>query len=177
MGKILTKLFGKRELRVLMLGLDAAGKTSLDFFCNLKGVWRWREIGGWGFLGFSCTDQNGSHNLLENVWHLSILVPMSLARFDTKSGRIKKSWSKLWPRSILGVPNVFGFVGVFGILDSPNWLRVTNVNEVFTVILQVFCINWNLANQLNHFQRSALMWRLSLIKILNSVCGYVILRV
>ena len=30
MGKILTKLFGKKELRVLMLGLDAAGKTSED---------------------------------------------------------------------------------------------------------------------------------------------------
>jgi hypothetical protein len=28
MGKLLSKLFGKREIRILMLGLDAAGKTS-----------------------------------------------------------------------------------------------------------------------------------------------------
>ncbi|CAK5091202.1 unnamed protein product [Meloidogyne enterolobii] len=35
MGKILTKLFGKRELRVLMLGLDAAGKTSILYKLKL----------------------------------------------------------------------------------------------------------------------------------------------
>jgi GTPase SAR1 family protein len=28
MGKILSKIFGKKEMRILMLGLDAAGKTS-----------------------------------------------------------------------------------------------------------------------------------------------------
>lgn len=28
MGKILSKIFGNREMRILMLGLDAAGKTS-----------------------------------------------------------------------------------------------------------------------------------------------------
>lgn len=28
MGKFLSKIFGKKELRILMLGLDAAGKTS-----------------------------------------------------------------------------------------------------------------------------------------------------
>lgn len=28
LGKILSKLFGNKEMRVLMLGLDAAGKTS-----------------------------------------------------------------------------------------------------------------------------------------------------
>ena len=28
MGKTLSKIFGKKEMRILMLGLDAAGKTS-----------------------------------------------------------------------------------------------------------------------------------------------------
>ena len=28
MGKKLAKLFGKKDMRILMLGLDAAGKTS-----------------------------------------------------------------------------------------------------------------------------------------------------
>lgn len=29
MGKILSKIFGNKEMRILMLGLDAAGKTSI----------------------------------------------------------------------------------------------------------------------------------------------------
>ena len=29
MGKTLAKLFGKKDMRILMLGLDAAGKTSI----------------------------------------------------------------------------------------------------------------------------------------------------
>ena len=29
MGKALRKLFGKKDMRILMLGLDAAGKTSI----------------------------------------------------------------------------------------------------------------------------------------------------
>ena len=29
MGKALAKLFGKKDMRILMLGLDAAGKTSI----------------------------------------------------------------------------------------------------------------------------------------------------
>lgn len=29
MGKALSKLFGKKDMRILMLGLDAAGKTSI----------------------------------------------------------------------------------------------------------------------------------------------------
>lgn len=35
MGKILSKLFGKKELRILMLGLDAAGKTSILYRLKL----------------------------------------------------------------------------------------------------------------------------------------------
>ena len=33
MGLALKKLFGKKEMRILMLGLDAAGKTS-EFILN-----------------------------------------------------------------------------------------------------------------------------------------------
>lgn len=29
MGKMLSKIFGKKDMRILMLGLDAAGKTSI----------------------------------------------------------------------------------------------------------------------------------------------------
>ena len=29
MGKAFAKLFGKKDMRILMLGLDAAGKTSI----------------------------------------------------------------------------------------------------------------------------------------------------
>ena len=29
MGKALSRLFGKKDMRILMLGLDAAGKTSI----------------------------------------------------------------------------------------------------------------------------------------------------
>lgn len=33
MGKLLSKIFGNKEMRILMLGLDAAGKTSI-LFCK-----------------------------------------------------------------------------------------------------------------------------------------------
>jgi len=29
MGKLISKIFGNKEMRILMLGLDAAGKTSI----------------------------------------------------------------------------------------------------------------------------------------------------
>ena len=35
MGKLLSKIFGNREMRILMLGLDAAGKTSIFYLLCL----------------------------------------------------------------------------------------------------------------------------------------------
>jgi ADP-ribosylation factor 6 len=35
-GKLLNKLFGNKEMRILMLGLDAAGKTSNSKHPNFK---------------------------------------------------------------------------------------------------------------------------------------------
>lgn len=35
MGKIFAKLFGKKDMRILMLGLDAAGKTSILMLIKL----------------------------------------------------------------------------------------------------------------------------------------------
>ena len=36
MGKKLSKLFGKKDMRILMLGLDAAGKTSILLHLTLS---------------------------------------------------------------------------------------------------------------------------------------------
>lgn len=35
MGKLLSKIFGNKEMRILMLGLDAAGKTSILYLSPL----------------------------------------------------------------------------------------------------------------------------------------------
>lgn len=35
MGKLFSKIFGKKEMRILMLGLDAAGKTSKIYLNNI----------------------------------------------------------------------------------------------------------------------------------------------
>lgn len=34
MGKLLSKIFGNKEMRILMLGLDAAGKTSILLYLS-----------------------------------------------------------------------------------------------------------------------------------------------
>lgn len=35
MGKLLSKIFGNKEMRILMLGLDAAGKTTIMYKLKL----------------------------------------------------------------------------------------------------------------------------------------------
>jgi len=37
MGKFLSKIFGSKEIRILMLGLDASGKTS-EFNADFDGL-------------------------------------------------------------------------------------------------------------------------------------------
>ena len=38
MGKVLAKLFGKKDMRILMLGLDAAGKTSILVTIKIQNI-------------------------------------------------------------------------------------------------------------------------------------------
>lgn len=38
MGKLLSKIFGNKEMRILMLGLDAAGKTSILYYESMTTV-------------------------------------------------------------------------------------------------------------------------------------------
>ena len=45
MGAKFRKLFGKKDMRILMLGLDAAGKTSIYMLY----VYRERSRVGWGW--------------------------------------------------------------------------------------------------------------------------------
>jgi len=40
MGKLLSKIFGNKEMRILMLGLDAAGKTSEHMKTPLNSILR-----------------------------------------------------------------------------------------------------------------------------------------
>ena len=49
LGKLLSNLFGNKEMRVLMLGLDAAGKTSMLEFSSIqiRFYFSLREINYW----------------------------------------------------------------------------------------------------------------------------------
>ena len=46
MGKLLSKIFGNKEMRILMLGLDAAGKTSIlySFYVAVFCVCRYKCV-------------------------------------------------------------------------------------------------------------------------------------
>ncbi len=44
MGKLLSKIFGNKEMRILMLGLDAAGKTSIFFLPRERVIFRYQLV-------------------------------------------------------------------------------------------------------------------------------------
>jgi GTPase SAR1 family protein len=69
LAKALKSLFGNKEMRILMLGLDAAGKTSILFFwstsksCKKQGCY----LLGWG-SGNSVVSETGRRT----TWLLSL---------------------------------------------------------------------------------------------------------
>ena len=58
MGKFLSKIFGNKEIRILMLGLDAAGKTSI----------LWRQTAGASVYARQGTGQEVEGGGLERMW-------------------------------------------------------------------------------------------------------------
>ena len=62
MGKIFSKLFGNKELRLLMLGLDAAGKTTILYKLKLG-----QSVSTVPTVGFN-VESVTFKNLKLNVW-------------------------------------------------------------------------------------------------------------
>ena len=56
MGKTLAKLFGKKDMRILMLGLDAAGKTSiLNMYITYMHVYMYMYMYFYSSVNYVCT--------------------------------------------------------------------------------------------------------------------------
>ena len=62
MGKILSKVFGNKEMRILMLGLDAAGKTTILYKLKLG-----QHVNTIPTVGFNVETVNYK-NVKFNVW-------------------------------------------------------------------------------------------------------------
>ncbi|KAF4123376.1 ADP-ribosylation factor 1 [Geosmithia morbida] len=61
-SKIFDKLWGKKEMRILMVGLDAAGKTTILYKLKLG------EINAMNAA--EITDKLGLHSLRQRAWYI-----------------------------------------------------------------------------------------------------------
>jgi hypothetical protein len=92
MGKILSKVFGNKEMRILMLGLDAAGKTTILY--KLKLGQSVNTIPTVGFNVETVTYKNVKFNVWvsQNSWkYLKIYLPFKKTKTNIgcgKSGQI-----------------------------------------------------------------------------------------
>ena len=73
MGKILSKVFGNKEMRILMLGLDAAGKTTILYKLKLD-----QSVNTIPTVGFN-VETVTYKNVKFNVW-----VSLAYKLFHTK---------------------------------------------------------------------------------------------
>ena len=73
MGKILSKVFGNKEMRILMLGLDAAGKTTILY--KLKLDQSVNTIPTVGFNVETVTYKNVKFNVWVRRYVIQIVFP------------------------------------------------------------------------------------------------------
>ena len=76
MGKILSKVFGNKEMRILMLGLDAAGKTTILYKLKLG-----QHVNTIPTVGFNVETVNYK-NVKFNVWVRSTSYSAVLATLE-----------------------------------------------------------------------------------------------
>lgn len=70
MGKLLSKIFGNKEMRILMLGLDAAGKTTILYKLKLG-----QSVTTIPTVGFN-VETVTYKNVKFNVWVSTIFSPL-----------------------------------------------------------------------------------------------------
>ena len=83
MGKILSKVFGNKEMRILMLGLDAAGKTTILYKLKLD-----QSVNTIPTVGFN-VETVTYKNVKFNVW-VSLTFFIILIMYLTNFGAMKK---------------------------------------------------------------------------------------
>ena len=81
MGKILSKVFGNKEMRILMLGLDAAGKTTILYKLKLG-----QHVNTIPTVGFNVETVNYK-NVKFNVWVRLLLSNFFLEFFFKKKSK------------------------------------------------------------------------------------------
>ena len=75
MGKILSKVFGNKEMRILMLGLDAAGKTTILYKLKLD-----QSVNTIPTVGFN-VETVTYKNVKFNVWVRRLYLLFSKSHF------------------------------------------------------------------------------------------------
>ena len=90
MGKILSKVFGNKEMRILMLGLDAAGKTTILYKLKLG-----QSVNTIPTVGFN-VETVTYKNVKFNVWVRKRKEERGTRKYLGSSSR-KRAWI-LWQK-------------------------------------------------------------------------------